>query len=86
MTPRKYIRIGKNYKQKIKLLSFDDAYPALEIVRDGSDGWFLARCPSHFDEHPSLGVKEGDDGELVVNCFFGCSTKEVIDEIRRILK
>ena len=85
MIQRKYRRIGKNYKDKIKLLSFDDAYEALDIVHDGSNGWFQARCPAHFDEHPSLGVKEGDDGELVVHCFYGCTTKEVIQAIKELL-
>jgi hypothetical protein len=86
MKHRKYKRIGKNYKKKLNLLSFDDAYDALEIARSGSDGWYQAHCPSHLDTHPSLGVKEGDDGELVVHCFFGCTNKEVIDAIKESLK
>ncbi len=72
--------------KKLNLLQFDDAYDVLEITSSGSDGWYKAHCPAHPDDNPSLGVKEGDDGELVVHCFFGCSTKEVINEIKEMLK
>ncbi len=86
MKHRKYKRIGKNYSKILNLLSFDEAYDVLEIARSGSDGWYQAHCPSHLDTHPSLGVKEGDDGELVVHCFSGCSNKEIIDAIKESLK
>ena len=86
MKPRQYKQFGKNYRQKLRLLSFDDAYPVLEIARSGSDGWYSAHCPAHPDDNPSLGVKEGDDGELVVHCFSGCSNKEIIDAIKESLK
>ena len=86
MKPRQYKQFGKNYRQKLRLLSFDDAFPVLEIERSGSDGWYSAHCPSHPDDNPSLGVKEGDDGELVVHCFSGCSHKEIIEAIKESLK
>ena len=66
-------------------LSFDDAWGVLSIVRDGSDGWHLAICPSHIDDRASLSIKEGDEGELVVHCFAGCNKMEIIKEIKEML-
>jgi DNA primase len=76
-----------NYnKKKLKsYLSFDEAESAIEIVRAGSNGWYLARCPAHYDERASLSVKEGDKGELVVFCFAGCSVQEIIKKIKESL-
>ena len=68
-----------------QLLLFNDAYDVLEIVRDGSDGWYQALCPAHDDHRASLGVKEGEEGQLVVYCHAGCSTIEVIKAIKELL-
>jgi hypothetical protein len=35
-------------------------------------------CPSHQDRCPSLSVKAGDDGRVLVHCFGGCATLEVV--------
>ena len=66
-------------------LSFDEAWPVLQIAHANSSGWYSAICPAHADERPSLGVKEGEYGELVVNCFSGCKTIDVINAIRKEL-
>ena len=66
-------------------LSFDDAWPYMEVQREGSDGWYSAECPSHVDERPSLGFKEGDDGELVVHCHAGCETKDIIAAVKELM-
>ena len=67
------------------LLTFEEAEPALDIVSEGSGGWMSAHCPAHDDNRPSLGVKEDDDGTLVVYCRAGCSVGEVIAAIRELL-
>src|SRR5262245_50575220 len=36
-------------------------------VRKVGQEW-LARCPAHADEHPSLNVREGRGGVVLVNC------------------
>lgn len=43
-------------------------------VRDG----YLARCPAHEDHHPSLSIRAGRDGRVLVHCWAGCSTMEVL--------
>ena len=47
-------------------------------VRRGGRG-YVALCPSHEDREASLGVGEGDDGRVLLHCFKGCDTKDVID-------
>lgn len=37
-----------------------------------------ALCPAHHDERPSLSFTEGDDGRVLVKCFSGCPTADVI--------
>lgn len=32
----------------------------------------IARCPAHDDRSPSLSIKDGRDGRLLVHCFAGC--------------
>ena len=44
-------------------------------------GQFLAKCPCHLDRSPSLAIREGQLGPLLF-CHAGCSTRDVIDELR----
>ena len=48
----------------------------LERVKERA-GKFIALCPAHYDKNPSLSVAEGDDGRVLLNCFAGCSSKDV---------
>jgi hypothetical protein len=48
----------------------------LRGVRENGSGW-MALCPAHVDQEPSLSVKEGDDGRALVHCFAGCSVEEI---------
>ncbi|MGJ7486899.1 CHC2 zinc finger domain-containing protein [Variovorax sp. LT2P21] len=48
----------------------------LEQVRKSGQG-FTARCPAHADRGPSLSIKEGDDGRVLMHCFAGCATADV---------
>ena len=45
------------------------------------NGQLLFRCPAHQDRHPSLSVRELDDGTLLVFCHAGCSTEDVLEAI-----
>jgi hypothetical protein len=49
----------------------------LEGVRRIGAGW-TARCPHHDDRHASLSVKEGDDGRVLLHCFRGCGSADVV--------
>src|SRR5829696_7869717 len=49
----------------------------LEGVRQRGEG-YQALCPAHEDREPSLSVGEGEDGRVLVKCFAGCETEDVI--------
>src|SRR5215813_9856950 len=36
------------------------------------------RCPAHDDHKPSLSIRRGDNGDLVVRCWAGCENRAVI--------
>jgi hypothetical protein len=50
------------------------------VKRTGPAGW-LARCPAHDDKHPSLSVRELDDGRVLVHDHAGCSAVEVLEAV-----
>lgn len=45
----------------------------------------LCRCPAHADRTPSLSVRQGDRG-ILVKCFAGCQSTDVLREIARIAR
>lgn len=50
----------------------------LEGVEERGDGALAALCPAHQDRQPSLSVSEGDGGKVLLRCFAGCSTADVL--------
>lgn len=46
------------------------------------DGAWNTRCPVHKDNGPSLTVKHGRDGKLLIHCHAGCNSRDVIDALR----
>lgn len=50
----------------------------LDAVRKtGPDRW-MARCPAHPDRIPSLSVRLGEDGRLLINCLASCEFADVV--------
>jgi hypothetical protein len=45
-------------------------------------GW-MARCPAHEDQLPSLSIRDASNGKVLVHCHAGCEHKEVIAALRR---
>ncbi|MGB7069658.1 MAG: AAA family ATPase [Pyrinomonadaceae bacterium] len=52
----------------------------LTKVKKTGDG-FIASCPAHGDEKPSLSIAEGSDGKLLLNCHKGCPTTAIVKAI-----
>lgn len=50
----------------------------LDGVKPRGEGQWYARCPSHDDNGPSLSIKEGDDGRILIHCFAGCGAADVV--------
>lgn len=54
---------------------------ALKGRWNGSTG--IARCPAHDDRSPSLSVTDAYNGRVLVNCFSGCTQKEIIGALQQ---
>lgn len=55
----------------------DRILPHLQKVRRSGRG-YIARCPAHEDRSPSLSIREADDGRVLLHCFGGCNTADVL--------
>lgn len=49
----------------------------LDGVKQSGAG-YIARCPHHDDKQQSLGISEGSDGRILLNCFAGCETRDIV--------
>ena len=47
----------------------------------GRNGSWTACCPAHDDKGPSLAVTEREDGRILMHCFAGCNTADVLGAI-----
>jgi putative DNA primase/helicase len=43
---------------------------------------WMARCPAHDDREPSLSIRDGDQGRVLIHCFAGCDQRDVIATLR----
>ncbi len=50
----------------------------LDKVRPTGPGRWLARCPAHEDRSPSLSVRETEQGAVLLHCFGGCPSADVL--------
>jgi hypothetical protein len=48
-------------------------------ARRTSSGKWQARCPAHPDRSPSLSIREGAEGRVLVHCFAGCRLESVLE-------
>jgi hypothetical protein len=53
----------------------------LDRVKRTGDGRWIACCPAHDDRHPSLAIRELDDGRVLVYCHAECGIDEVLGAI-----
>ena len=49
----------------------------LSGVKEVRPGQYIARCPAHDDQHPSLSIKVTDD-RILLHCFAGCKYEEIL--------
>lgn len=45
--------------------------------RTAADRW-IARCPAHSDKTPSLAIRDGLNGGVVLHCFAGCEVDSIV--------
>lgn len=52
----------------------------LEGVKPSGDG-YVAHCPAHDDRSPSLSVREGEDGRVLLKCHAGCKLEDITSQL-----
>jgi len=52
----------------------------LQRVKKNANG-YTALCPAHEDRKRSLGISDGDDGTILIKCYAGCETKNILEII-----
>lgn len=53
----------------------------LDGVKETGRARWVAICPSHEDGRPSLSIREGDDGRVLLHCFAGCANVDVVHDL-----
>src|SRR5580658_2336340 len=51
-----------------------------DTKRNGAFGW-MGKCPCHDDRTPSLSISESEDGKILLKCFAGCSTEDIVSKL-----
>ena len=59
------------------------AHELMARPRRNGSGW-LVLCPVHGDKRPSLSIREGKDGKILVKCFSGCEGREILTTLREM--
>lgn len=51
-----------------------------KLRKTGTDRWVCC-CPAHDDKSPSLAIRALDDGRILLHCFAGCETHDVLEKL-----
>jgi hypothetical protein len=52
----------------------------LKNKRKQGDYW-MASCPAHADDDPSLSIKLSESGNILLHCFAGCDTDSIVQSL-----
>lgn len=63
--------------------AYEIAHSLMARPRRNGPGW-LVLCPAHGDKHPSLSIRDGEGGKLLVKCFVGCDGREILKTLREM--
>ena len=61
----------------MKLILFGNPRISPRKPAQKSSSGYSACCPAHEDENPSLSIKEGCDGKILLHCFAGCPISSI---------
>ncbi len=62
-------------------LTLGNILPRLCGVRRAGSG-YVACCPNHDDREPSLSIREGKGGRILLRCFAGCSYQALLHALK----
>ena len=65
------------------MTAYEIAHSLMAKPRRNRDGW-LVNCVCHDDRHPSLSLRDGEGGRILVHCFRGCDPREILRTLRDI--
>ncbi len=53
----------------------------LDGCRETGSGKYIAKCPAHLDKSPSLSITETTEGKVLIHCFAGCDSLDVLEAV-----
>lgn len=56
----------------------DNILERLQKVQLTKPQSWKACCPAHADKNPSLNITEAEDGRVLVKCWAGCTTENIL--------
>lgn len=59
----------------------DKVLNRLDKVKSAGANKWKACCPAHDDKNPSLAISETSEGVVLLKCWAGCTTKEIVSAI-----
>jgi len=60
--------------------SIENVLERLQGVKRTGSG-YIARCPAHDDQRPSLAISKGNDGKVLLYCHAGCKYEDIIKSL-----
>lgn len=58
-------------------MKIEDILSRFEGVEQKAPDSWMARCPAHGDNNPSLSITRKPDGKVLMHCFTGCTVEEI---------
>lgn len=62
-------------------MNIEQIITKFEYVKQSGICKWICRCPAHKDNSPSLRVSVLTDGRILLHCFAGCRTEDVVASI-----
>jgi hypothetical protein len=81
---RDNLRVGSKFIHDATLMTYDEAIARLAAYGSSTTDGKCWHCPAHDDHRPSLSVSEGEDGQLLMNCHYGCEFEDVLEVLREV--
>ena len=53
----------------------------LHHVKEIKPGRWIAKCPAHDDQSPSLNITLAESGNILIKCWAGCGACDVIESV-----
>tara|TARA_B100000768_G_C11278327_1_gene377136 strand:- start:1601 stop:2068 length:468 start_codon:yes stop_codon:yes gene_type:complete len=77
----KKTNLNITYPQVNLTMYIQDLLNKFDQVRESGNGQYSCRCPAHEDKSNSLGIKQGDGDRILLNCFAGCNTSDILSAV-----